>query len=368
MEEMVTGQVPREQSKKSNKKLKKIIVLVAASLAGVSMATIASTICVYDSFFSRYERPDYALYPGLYDYERLRDTLPREVVSVPSGDVMLCGYYYPVQSAEGLVVIAHGFHAGADDYLPLTEALVQGGYAVFTYDVTGTYDSGGDSVIGMCQSLCDLDRVLTYLGATQPYADMPVSLIGHSWGGYAVSSVLALHPEVRACICIAPMNNGATIMVEKGKQYVGDLVQAGKPIFDVYQRLLFGDYVEHSGVRGINATQIPVLIAHGVDDKTITVNGQSILAHKEELTNPNVRIYYGYGLQGSHTGIWHSLRSEEYQRQIESELALLEKSKGSALSREEKAAFYERVDHRLYSEVNPELMSHIFATLELGAP
>lgn len=349
-----------------NKRMKKIIMLIAASLAGVSTTAITSAIIGYNAFFTRYERPDYAVTPGLYCYERIEDTLKRETLTVLSGEVDLAAYYYPVENPRGLCVLAHGIRAGADDYLPLIDAIVKGGYAVFAYDVTGNYSSGGEGGVGMCQQLKDLDTVLSYLAVNEPYADLPKVLVGHSWGGYAASSVLALHSEVKACVLLAPMNNGATIMIEKSEQYAGKLAYTAKPVFDVYQKYLFGSYTKLNGVVGINSTDIPILIAQGVDDTVITTDEQSITAHLSELTNPNVTVYYGTGSQGTHTGIWHSREAEEYVRTVESELKLLAWQKGDELTYEEKVAFYQTVDHRLYSDVNRELVDLMLETFEKG--
>ena len=352
--------------KKSGKGLRKVAIAVLASLAGVSVTEVAAAVVAYDAIFPRYERPDYAITAGLYKYSRLADTLSREVVRFSSRDAELCGYYYPVEKPRGLVVVAHGFHAGADEYLPIIEVMTAAGYAVFTYDVTGTYDSGGDSVIGMCQSLVDLDYALNFVKNHPIGRDLPLFLIGHSWGGYAAASVMALHPDVRACALLAPMCNGATMMVEKGEQYVGKLAYMSKPVFDVYQRMLFGDYVKYDGVQGINATSAQVLIAQGIDDTVITMDGQSITAHRDEITNPNVTYYFGRGSQGTHTGIWHSDAAAEYARKLQSDIKRFETENGRKMTYEEQVAFYATVDHRLYSEVNAELMALILTTFEKG--
>ncbi len=350
----------------TGRRSKKAQLVLAASLLGVSVAAIAGTVAIYDSFFHRYERPDYALYPGMYSFARYEGSLSRRTMRLASGDAQLAAYYYPAEESRALVVLAHGMHAGADDYLPLIEAMVRGGYSVFAYDATGTYSSGGEDTVGMCQQLVDLDAVLNYLAVEKPYSDMKKVLVGHSWGGYAAGSVLALHDEILACVCIAPMRDGATVMLEKSEQYVEGSSQAVKPIFDVYQSFLFGDYTKYNAIVGINSTDIPVLIAQGVDDTVITPDGQSITAKLSEIENPNVRVYYGKGLQGTHTGIWHSVEAETYVREVQDKLKQLEKKKGEALTDEEKAAFFETVNHRLYSEVNRELVAHMFETFEAG--
>ena len=348
-------------------KAKRIALIMAASLVGIGVASIATTVCIYDSFFERYQRPDYGLYPGNFCYDRVADTLPRETFKIPSGDCLLQGYYYPAAIEKGLVVLAHGFHAGADDYLPLIAEIVKGGYGVLAYDVTGVYSSEGESVVGMCQSLVDLDRVLTFAAEDSRFAQMPKMVVGHSWGGYAAASVLALHSEIKAAVLLAPMNNGATIMLEKSEQYAGKAAAvAAKPIFDLYQSMLFGRYVSYNGVVGINATTAPVLIAQGVDDTVITPDGQSITAHLEEITNPNLTLYWGRGYQGSHTGIWHSDAAEAYRAELSAKRQAIEEQLGRAMTDSDLRAFYSDVDHALYSQVNQELLNLMFATFDQG--
>jgi hypothetical protein len=211
----------------------------------------------------------------------------------------------------------------------------------------------------MCQSLVDLDLALNYVKGEERFSEMPIYLVGHSWGGYAVTAVLSLHPEVAACAAIAPMNNGYTIMLEKGEQYAGKLAKIPTPIFNTYQRILFGDYVELSGVRGINDSNVPVLIAQGIDDPTITYGEQSIIAHKDEITNPNVSYFETKGVQGDHNNIWHSVEAVLYQKEVASEIKLLEIKKGGKLTADELYELSKTVDHRLYSEPNAELLDEI---------
>lgn len=347
-------------------KTKRIAIAIAASLAGVSLTTIISGMCIHDSFFKRYERPDYRLYPGLYSYDRIKDTLKRETFKIKSEDAMLQAYYYPTKAPKGLAVLAHGFHAGSDDYLPLIEAIVNRGYCVLTYDVTGVYSSGGDSMVGMCQSLIDLDNVLNYANSDLTFKSMPKVVIGHSWGGYAAASVLAIHKEVKAAVLYAPMNDGSKVMLEKAEQYAGKLVHPTGSIIETYQEVLFGDYVKYNGIVGINSGKIPVLIAQGIDDTTITPHGQSITAHLERITNPNVSYYWGRGSQGTHTGIWHSKESEEYQREIKSLINLNKFRLNRELTDGERARIYASINHRLYSEVNTELIDLTVKTFDKG--
>ena len=339
-------------------KRKKVTIGILATAAGISVATAATSIIAYEMMFPRVKRPDYALCAGEYCYERVQHKLLRSEFFYTVNDVKLKGYYYEASQSKGLIVLSHGMKSGADDYLPIIEYMVNAGYNVFSYNCTGTYESEGDDLVGMCQSVIDLEGTLAYIQSVDALSKMPLFLIGHSWGGYAATSVLSLRKEVRACASIAAMHDACMLMTEKAEEYVGAIGKIPEPMFNVYQRLLFDDYVEYNAIRGINESNIPVLVAHGTTDKTISYNNQSIIAYKDKITNPHVQYYVGEGLQGSHTGIWHSVKSEEYQQQVKAELKALQKTKGE-LTYAEKAAFYATVDHALYSEVNEELMRQI---------
>ncbi len=344
-------------------KKNKIIAAILASLTTVSGATVASVILAYDAIFPRCERPKYEIYPGQYCIERIPE-LTREEIWVQSDENRLKVYLYDAKNPKGVVVFAHGIRSGADEYLPIFKYLVDNGFSVVAHNVTGTYESEGDSTVGMCQSLKDIDNVIEYVQKSDKYRDMHLFTMGHSWGGYAASSVLAIKDGITASALLAPMRNGATVMLEKGEQYVGKIAKTSTPIFTLYQKILFGDYIDYDGLKGINESGIPVLIAQGIDDTVITFDGQSITAKMDEITNPNVEYYFGRGLNGSHTNIWHSERSAIYQLQVASDLKLLKMQKGGDLTEEELAEFYKTVDHALYSEVNYELMDKIVLFFE----
>lgn len=345
---------------KTNNKSKKTVFTLAA-VTGMSLAAVFGAVKLYNSFFPRYERPDYSTYPGVYNYEIAKQWVSREEFYFPAGSVNLKGYYYPAEESKGMVVVVHGLHSGADDYLPIIIYLVQNHYSVFAYDGHGTYDSEGSSTVGMCQPLVDIDYTISYIQKSQRFQTQPLFLLGHSCGGYAVTSILKLKKGIKACAAIAPVNNGYTLILQKGQQYAGALATMGfsKAFLDTYQKALFGEYVEYNGVKGVNSTTIPVLIAHGTEDKVISYTEQSVISYRDYITNPNVRYYVKSGYQGGHNSIWHSEESVIYKEKIKQELKEWKKEKGSEITHEELVSFYKKVDNQLYSEINYELMNQI---------
>ena len=324
--------------------------------AGMTPVAAASAKKVYDSFFKRYERPDYGLEAGVYCMARTN--AERKELEIMRGGVKLKGYFYPAKRSRGTVVLAHGIHAGADDLLPLALKFVRNGYDVLSYDGTGTYDSEGEGTVGLCQALVDLNGVLNYVKESGSFRK-PLFLTGHSCGGYAVTSVLALHGGISACAAIAPPNNCFTLILEKGRQYAGGLAanELSREFLNAYQKRLFGDFSGCSGVKGINSVDIPVLVAHGLNDKVITLGKQSIIARKHEITNRNVSYYLGTGLADGHDSVWHSFRAEEYRREVDEKAKEMD---DEAQRRE----FFATVDHERYSEVNDALFEGIITAFE----
>ena len=341
---------------------KKFLAFLAVTLAtGVSTLGVYGATELYDSFFMRYDRPDYALIAGIRRIEQT--TLYREEFFFPSDRVKLKGYFYPADDEKGMVVISHGLHTGCDDYLPIIEYLVDNNYSVFGYNYKGTYESEGDSTVGMCESLVDLDHALDYIKKEKKYADKKIFLLGHSWGGFATAAVLSIHKEVAGAACIAPFNNGYTLIEEKGSQYAGKFASEGVPkaFLGAYQKFLFGKYTDYDGVKGINSVDVPVLIAHGVNDKVINYDLQSIICHRDEINNDIVEYYVGTEAHAGHESIWLSDRAAAYREEVKKGLDDREKDKGEKMSYEEKVDYYKNVDDRLYSEINYELFDRIIA-------
>ena len=340
------------------------IIAKLALATGMQIGAILGAKALYDSFFPRYEKRNIDSIFGEFDYSRVDKNLMRTTFFFPSGPWKLQGYFYPCSGAKKMVVVCHGMHAGADDYLPFIAYFVHSGFAVFSYDCQGTYASEGNSTVGMCTPLVNLDHALTYIENDRQLSQYKLYLFGHSWGGYAATSVLSLHKNICGCAAVAPFNSGYTLIVNKGEQYVGSLTDslAGgfpKNFLDTYQALLFKDYIKFDAVKGINSTDIPVFIAHGNKDFVISFNHQSVISHKDEIRQKNVTYYVGTGAHAGHNTILHSERAVAYQKLVEKELKRLEKEYDRELTPEEKAEFCNRVDHSLYSEVNAELMQSV---------
>ncbi|MGM9642604.1 MAG: alpha/beta hydrolase family protein [Eubacteriales bacterium] len=116
----------------------------------------------------------------------------------------LQGYFYSYSepSRERLIVFDHGMGGGHDSYMREIETIARRGYTVFAYDHTGCKESEGESTVGFSQSLSDLDHAIKALRAGE-YADARISVIGHSWGGFAALNIPALRADIESCVSLA---------------------------------------------------------------------------------------------------------------------------------------------------------------------
>ena len=323
----------------------------------------------YEKMFGRYERPDYSVTPGIRTYERIADRLPRKRFTFTSDKVECAGYFYQADHCRGLVAFAHGLHAGADDYLTVFEYFVQQGYSVIAFDTKGTYDSEGNSTVGLAEALVEMDHLLDLVKAEPTLSQLPLFVCGHSCGGGAVTAVLSRHPEIRGCTAIAAMKDPNQMIVGKGLVYSAILGLPETPLTAAFlesqQKKLFGDYTELNGVRGINDTTCPVLLAHGIKDMVIEyLSPIALISHKKELRKENVFYYTGRGNSGAHDTIWRSAKAVDYQEQVKKELEALKKAKGKEWTKDDEAAFVAGVDHALYSAVNTDLFEKAVETFE----
>ena len=337
--------------------VEKASLIKSLAKTGLTIAAIITAYTVYHKIFGRTERPDYKINPGLFDYDKVKDELPRTEMTFKSKKETLNAYYYECKKPIGLVVLVHGFKSGSDAYLPITMYLVKNGFNVFTYDGTGVYESTGKYTVGFSQGLVDLDYALQFVKSRRDMSRYPLFLLGHSCGGFAVNAVLNLHKDVKACASIAAVNDCYKLLLDMGYRYGGEMTNQGLPkeFLDEYQRMLFGKYCDLTSLMGVNSVKIPVLIAHGNSDETISFDNLSLISHRAEITNPNVKYYYGTNYQGGHDSIWHSEKSILYKKEVD------KKIKSFKRDYDAKVEYCKTVDHQLYSEINYDLLDDIIA-------
>lgn len=227
----------------------------------------------------------------------------REAVTFRSNSAELSGYIYsstlvgdaanntvsPAVEPKAMLVFSHGLGGTHQwgGYLREFEYFISKGYSVFAYDNTGCGISAGESKLGVSQAVIDLDHALTFIESKQ---DLPIVLYGHSWGGFAVSSVLNTEHEIAAVVERSGFNKNSEVVLVYGKEMVGDFMYVAAPFISLYERIAFGKYAGYTAVGGINKAQIPVLILQSKDDVQVPFD-ISIANTATEITNPQAKIH-----------------------------------------------------------------------------
>ncbi|MCR3922661.1 MAG: lysophospholipase [Firmicutes bacterium] len=326
-----------------------------------SIISMVIVMFIYNGQFPRYDRHDTTVTVGLR-YEDLEAQYPRDLVSFESGNNRLQGYVYGLNQEQGLVVVAHGIGGGADSYLPQIAYFVDQGWRVFAYDATGSFDSEGKTTKGFPQALIDLDAALTYINTQEEFANLPILLFGHSWGGYAVANLLHYDYEIVGVATVSGANSPMEMIIEQGRSMMGGFINIQYPYLWLYQRILFGETASLNAVDAINKSNVPVLIIHGTEDEFVAYEGSSIISNMIRMTNPNVRtLLLSEPGRNGHNNLFRSDAGMDYIDEINIEYRKLYDFYEQNIPYEIKQDFYSQVDRSSAQDINRELMDEIHA-------
>ena len=250
----------------------------------------------------------------------------------------------------------------ADSYLSQITYFVNKGWRVFAYDATGSFDSEGKTTNGFPQALIDLDAALNYIGTQEQFADLPILLFGHSWGGYAVANILHYNHAIAGVVSVSGANSPMEMIMEQGRSMMGSFIDIQSPYLWLYQRFPFGETASLKADDAINQSDVPVLIIHGTEDEAVAYLGSSIISKFLESTDPDVKILsLSEPGQNGHNNLFLSDAAREYIKEINIEYRSLYDYHEQNIPYEVKQDFYSRIDRSLAQDINVELMDEIHA-------
>ena len=238
--------------------------------------------------------------------------------------VCLQGFrWQPAAEPKGVVVVVHGLRDHAERYGELSGALVAANFAVHAGDMRGHGVSGGarqrfDSIDQLVQ---DVDQVVQ--GARVAHPGKPLFLYGHSLGGLVVShytlrhqgdlagvvlsgAALRLQPDVTGGKIAAVRFFGVVFPWWKlqeldDSKFVS--TDGARELFRSDPRITHENLPVRSARAAINAIQeleprfeefsTPLLILHGGEDKTTSIDGSRELARRARSADKTLRIWEG---------------------------------------------------------------------------
>lgn len=319
-----------------------------------SSISMTAMVFVFQVFFDRFDSNTRYL-----TYKDVAERYDRSVIQFDSGNNKLIGYLYGEGNNKGLVVIAHGLGGGAENYLAETLYFVDQGWQVFAYDCSGSFGSEGN-LNGFPQAVYDLDAALQYITSDSSLRRLPLLLYGHSMGGYAVTSILRKNYDVAAVVSVSGFNSPTEVMVDRASQYIGVLAYLEYPYVWAYQTLLFGKDASAQAIDAINHSNVPVMIIHGDQDRSVTYRGSGIIAYRDNITNPKVTyMICSTSPCNDHKNLYVSETAYQYRKQIREGYKKLAGSYHRKLPKSVKTGYYKTIDVWKASELNLGFMDSV---------
>lgn len=344
------------------KKTAKIILMIAGIILVLIIAAVLIlpkriAMSVYnDNFgvrFTSYE-------PLTWDIDDFEGLMRQKYTFASDQGQMLTGYQYYRNNSEkkGVVVIAHGFGGGGHrSYMNIADYFARNGYGVFAYDATGNDESGGEAVGGLPQGIIDLDYALRFIKSSSDFADLPIMLWGHSWGGYSVGSVMKLHPDVKAAVIVAGFNESLDMLETEGRNIAGNAIDFVLPYLEEYEQETFGSYAAMSVLESLDMTDASVMIIHSADDQMIPIE-KSFERYYEKYADNDRFTFVRYEDRG-HNYVFCSEDRKKYVEEYNAAAKVYDESVGE-LTEEMRSAYYEEHfdKHKGYA-LDEELMQQM---------
>jgi len=205
-------------------------------------------------------------------------------VTFRSGRNRLAGYLWNETGTRGLIVFAHGMGVGVGYYLPEIHHFAALGYRVFAFTYSG-YPGSSGHFYGFPQAVKDLENALDFIDD----GSLPVILMGHSMGAYAVCAVRQyIDRRVDGIVAYAPFfsSDEAVIAETAGRMPKGGRLLCG--LLLPVQRILFGKNCNPTAAAGLSRAGVPTLVLQGSADREVTPDGCALYAHRGGLSDAPV--------------------------------------------------------------------------------
>ncbi len=331
---------------------KKISIILAVILVVLVVIPTIATIVTHKYYFDK--RINHKNNYFEYITSINEDFIKEDVYFTSDDGQELHGAFYSQEGNDdpkGLIIWVHGMFLNHENYLVEIEWLTKQNYVVFSYDNTGVDDSEGESLKGLAQSPIDLSYALSYLYDNDIYQDIPNILVGHSWGGFAVSSVyeLDIPYEVDGIVSLAGFWQNVNVIEDIARNHVGFAVSLMHLPLVVYEYSIFGENSSLDGITGLSNIDAPVLIIHSEDDEVVAFE-QNFNVYKDAFSE-NERFTL---IEYTDAGHKLTVKKESYDQIHDIMHHQLEYSEDS-----EKFQELEDIRHSLITDLNLDVMNDI---------
>ena len=349
-------------------KKKKIILIASLSLLSAVVTYFGGGLIVtkvaFDGFINkRFSDVSTLLTDDFYRIQKVRTDYPslderKEIPFYCNGET-LKGYLYEVNSPKGLIIMAHGVNNQADgNSAQMQDYFVTHGYDLFAIDMTGCGRSTGPGIKNLHESRYCVKNAVNYVKGLNEVKDLPIFLIGHSWGGYGVVAATNDVDGISAVCSMSGYNlpNEMTYGFVEG--YTSPVVGVMQPSLNFSLSVLYGNDSFFPAEKAIKRnSDLPFMVIHGSNDHTVPLKRYSLYTNiiKDNYLNVTPVLLEGM----SHGAPWKTLDAVSYMASVEKDLKALSKQYGGKIPDDVHEAYLTTVDKEKSSVVNTQLLDSI---------
>ena len=214
-------------------------------------------------------------------YKKIKPPADGRKMTFKSGRNRLAGYLWNESGTRGLIVFAHGMGTGVEYYLPEIHHLAAQGYKVFAFEYSG-YPGSSGHFYGFPQAVIDLKNALDFIDD----GSLPVILMGHSMGAYAVCAVRQYTDrQLEGIVAYAPFFSSDEAIVAEATEKMPKCGRLLCGLILPMQRILFGRKGNPTATAGLSRGKVPTLVLQGSGDVEVTPGGCALYAHRGELSD-----------------------------------------------------------------------------------
>lgn len=348
-------------------KPRKIALIISASLASAIVTYFAGglivTSIVSNGFINKRYSDVSTLGDDFYRVQKVRTDYEslsvREEISFTSGEETLMGYLYESASPKGVIIMAHGVNNQADgNSAPMQDYYVNHNYDVFAIDLTGCGRSTGKGIKTLHESrYCVANAVKTVKNLAKT-KDLPIFLIGHSWGAYGAVAATQDVDGVKAVASFSGYNKPNDMMFGFAESYTTRASVVLKPSLDFSLSVLCGGDSFFSAEKAIrNNSDVHYVVIHGEKDNTVPLKKYSLYDNIAKDGYSNVTPILLNGV--THGAPWKTVDAMEYTSEVEKGLADLRKKYKGKLPDDVREEYLSSFDKERTSVVNTDLLNQI---------
>lgn len=212
-----------------------------------------------------------------------------------------------VKEPKKALLMIHGLGCGHFYLFPLINYFAKQGYLILAYDQFASGLSEGKGIKSMTVGARDVKFALKYID--EKYGDLPLSVFGHSWGGFTASIALNYSERIEKAIIVSGFNRMSDIVRGGTMPFVNFLVSLAIIRQDAFR---YKQVSRLSALDCFQKTNAKVLYIQGANDHVVNPEFSSTV-FMQLNRNPNVEIKV---LEGKEHTPFVTAKSQEEQNKV----------------------------------------------------